>query len=85
MELTVCLYGLVVSVARIRSCIEMGNPKSSVLGVDVDSESTNKRRLRIALMVVIYKGKIVLLGAVFKLIMCVNHASSSAIPCATCT
>jgi hypothetical protein len=46
----------------------MGNPKSAVLGVDPEAESSLRRKMRLALMVLIYKAKIVLCALVLKVI-----------------
>ena len=37
-----------VANALIRQCFEMGNPRSSVLSVDPEAESTTKRRYVVA-------------------------------------
>ena len=58
-----------VASALIRPCFEMGNPKSPVLAVDPEVESTALRRLRIALLAVIYAMKIGFVSLIVKMIL----------------
>ena len=56
-----------VANALIRQCFEMGNPRSSVLSVDPEAESTTKRRLRIAVLAGLYMVKVAALSILLKM------------------
>lgn len=54
--------------ALVRGAFELGNPENRVLGVDPTAEVGEATRWRIALVIFLWKGKIVLCAAVMKFI-----------------
>lgn len=58
-----------VADSLVRAAFEMGNPENPVLGVDPGRETTGSGRIRIAFMMLLYRGKIVLTGTILKLIV----------------
>ena len=58
-----------VADSLVRAAFELGNPDSPVLGVDPHRETTSSNRMRIALMVILYKAKVVGTGLILKALL----------------
>ena len=58
-----------VADSLVRAAFELGNPDSPVLGVDPHGETTSSNRMRIALMVILYKAKVVGTGLTLKALL----------------